>query len=111
MGAHIQSLHTPYPPWWGQKVKNSFLKVVMLHIKLKGIHIQSLHTPSTPGVGSKGQKLFSESSLVAYQIKGNGAPCKHIFCPCTHPQSPGWVKRFFFLKLVMLDIKLEENEA
>ena len=49
----------------GSKGKNLylFLKVVMLHIKLKGIehthstmkaNMLSLHTPTTPGVGSKG---------------------------------------------------------
>ena len=36
MQAHILSLHTPSNPWVGQKVKTCiFLKVVLLHIKLK----------------------------------------------------------------------------
>ena len=39
MQAHIQSLHTPSTPGMVSKVKTHicFLKVVMLHIKLKGM--------------------------------------------------------------------------
>ena len=53
-----------------------FLKVVMLHIKLKLMtlvaNILPTDTPLTQGVGSKGQTIsFTESSHVAYQIKGN----------------------------------------
>ena len=45
-----------------QKVKTYFfLKVVMLHIKLKGME--------------------------------HRAPCKHIFCPYTHPRPLGWGQR------------------
>ena len=32
------------------------------------------------------------------------APCKHIFCPYTHPRRLGWgqkVKTFFIMKIVM----------
>ena len=55
-----------------------FLKVIMLHIKLKGMeyraHILSLHTPSAPGGRPKGQNIFfSVSSHEAYQIKGDVA--------------------------------------
>ena len=51
----------------------------------------------TEQMGSKGQTIFfySESSHVAYQIKlilKHSAPCKHIFCPYTHPQTWGGVK-------------------
>ena len=50
-------------PWgWGQEVKPYFfLKVVMLHIKLKGTMKAStlfLYTPSIPRVWSKGQIFF-----------------------------------------------------
>ena len=61
---------------WGQKVKTFFLKIVMLHIKLKGLELR--------------------------------APCKHIFCPNTHPRPVGSVqkvKTFSFLNVVMLHIK------
>ena len=56
----------------------TFLKVVMLHIKLMGMehrapfkHIFRPYThPGPLGVGSKGQNIFLLN--VAYQIKGNG---------------------------------------
>ena len=58
MQAHILSLHTPSNPRWGQKVKTFFvLKLVMSHIKLKGVE--------------------------------HRVPCKHTFCPYTHPQPLG----------------------
>ena len=37
MQAHSLSLHTPSNPGMGQKVKLFLLKVLMLHIKLKGM--------------------------------------------------------------------------
>ena len=63
-------------PGKGSKVKKN-LKLVILHIRLKGnmqAHILSLHIPSTPGVESKSQTIifFTENSHVAYQIKGKG---------------------------------------
>ena len=52
--------------------------MVMLHIKADDFssnmvaNILPTDTPSTQGVGSKGQTIYlCESSLVAYQIKGN----------------------------------------
>ena len=73
-------LPTDTPSTQGQKVKlYIFLKVVMLHIKLKRIaehrapwkaNMLSLHTSMTPGVGSKILFFFfSKSCHVAYQIK------------------------------------------
>ena len=68
MQAHILSLHTPSAPGVGSKDKNTFfLKVVMMHIKLKGMersasckHINCPYTHPKPlGVGSKGQTLWS----------------------------------------------------
>ena len=58
----------------------------------------------------------SKSSHVAYQMKGieRRAPCKHIFCPYTHIPPVGWrhkVKICFFLKVVMLNIKLKEMDG
>ena len=83
MQANNMSLHThPRPLGWGQKVKTGFfLKVVMLHIKLKGMehrvpcmHIFCSYTHHRPpGVGSKAKTFFSKNSHVAYQIKRNGA--------------------------------------
>ena len=53
--ARILSLHTPSTPGVGSNVKTFFLKVVMLHIKLKGMehkaHMLCTHTPSTPRWG------------------------------------------------------------
>ena len=58
-----------------------FLKVIMLHIKFKGMEYR--------------------------------APCKHIFCPYTHPRAPGARSKgrnIFFLKAVPLYIKLKGME-
>ena len=59
MVANVLPTDTPSTWGWGQKVTPYFfLKVVMLHIKLKGTMKASMlffHTPLTPGVGSKGQ--------------------------------------------------------
>ena len=70
-------------------------------------------TPSTEGVGSKGQTIFfSESSHVVYQIKGNWAQStmKANTLSLHTPMTLGGVKRsfyFYFLKVVMLHIKLK----
>ena len=69
----------PRPLGWGPRVKTFFLKIVMLHIELKGIeqrapckHIFCPYTHPLPlGWGQK-VKQFKKSH-VAYQIKGNGA--------------------------------------
>ena len=69
-----------------------------------------------PGVGSKGQTLsFSESSHVAYQIKAYDAGSNIVanILPTDTPLTPGWgqnVKLYFFLKVVMLHIKLKGIE-
>ena len=74
MVANILIVDTPSTTGFGSNPHNtSFLKVVMVFIKLKHIFFPYTH-PSAPGVGSNGQKTFySESSHVAYQIKRNGA--------------------------------------
>ena len=78
MVANILPTDTPLTQGMGQKVKlYLLLKVVMLHIKLKGIEhstmkasMLSLRTPTTSGVGTKGHFLFfSKSGHVAYQSK------------------------------------------
>ena len=81
--AHILSLHTSSEPGVGSKCQNIFLKVVMLHIKLKEMEHRApckhilcpyTYTPSAPVVGTKAKSIsFFEKSHVAYQIKGNGA--------------------------------------
>ena len=45
-------------------------------------------------------------------IKLNAATCKHIFCPYTHPRPHGVRSKVktFFLKVVMLHIKLMGTE-
>ena len=57
MIANILPEATPWTPGVGSKDQNIFLKVIMLHIKLKEMecrvmqaNILSLHTPSTPGM-------------------------------------------------------------
>ena len=67
----------------GSKGQNIFfLKVIKMHIELKGMehiapckHILSPYINPLPlGLGQKVKTFFTESSHVAYQIKGNGAP-------------------------------------
>ena len=74
-------------------------------------------TPSTQGVGSKGQTLsFSESSHVAYQIKADNAGSNMVanILPTDTPSTQGVRSKgqtiFFFLKVVMLHIKLKGIE-
>ena len=77
MVAHILPTDTPSTQGWGQKVKPYiFVKVVMLHIKLKGIERRvqwkqkSCHYTHQRPLGW-GQKVifFPQSGHVAYQIK------------------------------------------
>ena len=74
-------------------------------------------TPLTQGARSKGQTIyFSESSHVAYQIKADDAGSNMVanILPTDTPWSQGvGVKRsnyIFFLKVVMLHIKLKAIE-
>ena len=71
MKANMLSWHTSSTPGVGVKRSFfSFLKVVILHIKLKGI--EHIYCPYThlPPLRSKGHFFFfSESGHVAYQIK------------------------------------------
>ena len=91
MQGHILSLHT-LDPWGGVKGQNNFfLKVVILHIKLKGMEHRApckhIFCPLThtldPGVESKIKTFFfSESSHVVYiKLKPMDprAPCTYIF--------------------------------
>ena len=76
MVANILPTDTPSTQGVGSKGQTIyFLKVVMLHIKLKLTALAAIlptDTPLTEGVGSKGQTIsFTESSHVAYQIKGD----------------------------------------
>ena len=93
----------------------------MLHVKLKGMehrapckHIFCTYTHSRPlGAGSKGQPFLFQRSHVAYQ-KGmeHNAPRKHIFCAYTHhlPLGSDQNVKAFFLKVIMLHIKLKGME-
>ena len=56
-------------------MSNILLKVVMLHIKFKAMEHRApcKKISSTPRGGQQVKTVFSESSLVAYQIKVNGA--------------------------------------
>ena len=79
-------------------------------------NILSTDTPSTQGVGSKGQTLsFSESSHVAYQIKADhtGGNIVANILPTDTPSTQGVGSKgqtIFFLKVVMLHIKLKGIE-
>ena len=74
-------------------------------------------TPSTQGVGSKGQTIyFSESSHVAYQNKADDAGSNMVanVLPTDTPSTQGVGSKgqtlSFFLKVVMLHIKLKGIE-
>ena len=91
MQAHVLSLH----PQAGSNGQTIFwLKVVMLHIKLKGMecrvtckHIFCPYTHPQPldGVKRKNIFFFAESSHVAYQIKGNGTQSNMQAHILSHP--------------------------
>ena len=82
MLAYGLPLHAPLTPG-GQKVIFSFLKVVMLHVKLNGkeaentmqANILPFYTPTTPRWGQKLSTIFfwrRKCNNAAYQIKGKG---------------------------------------
>ena len=61
MVANVFPTDTPSTPRVGSKGQSIFLKVVMLHVKLRKLSIERheskylpFHIPPTPGVGSKG---------------------------------------------------------
>ena len=115
----------PRPMVWGQKVKiQLFQNMVMLHIKLNGHanasackHIFCPYTHPRPlGWGQRSKQFFSESSHVAYQIRREWSIEHHAstYSVLTHTLNPwGGVKgqNNFFLKVVMLHIKLGGNGA
>ena len=113
---HIFCPYThPKPQGWGQRSKQFFLKVVMLHIKLKEmeqiytvhVHIMSLHTPSIPRVESKVKTFFLKLIMLNIKLKGRRMQphATLIFFPCGVKGS-----KHFFLSVVMLHIKLKEME-
>ena len=96
----------------GVKRSTFFLKIDMLHIKLKGMeqrapckHIFCPCTHPRPlGLGQKAKTFLNE--ILHIKLKGieHRAPCKHIFCPYTHHPPPDGVTTFF-LKVFLLHIK------
>ena len=122
MQAHSLSLHTPSNPVVGSKVKTFFSEsshdAYQIRREWSIKHHASTYSVLTHippmGVESKGQNsTFSERGHVAYQIKWN-CECSSMQaqCPYTHIRLLGWgqrLKYFFFLKVAMLHIKLEEN--
>ena len=79
MQVHILSLHTSSATQVRSKGHKKKLKVVMLHIKLKGMehrapckYILCPYTHPCPvGSGQKAKTFFSQCGHVEYQIKGN----------------------------------------
>ena len=74
----------------GVKDQNIFLKVVFLHIKLKGMehrvpckHIFCPYTPSTLGLGQKVKAFVLNLVMLHIKLKGMEltTPSKRIFCP------------------------------
>ena len=75
-----------------------FLKVGMLHIKLKRMELRApgmqiichLTHPWPLEWGKKIKTFFLYIKLKVIKLR---APCKHIVSPYTDPQPVGWVKR------------------
>ena len=104
MQANSLFLHTHTAPEGSQKFNTFFLKIVMLHIKLKGMehrtprkHIFCPYTHSRPLGWSQKVKAFYFLKVVTLHINLKGrelrAPCNHILCPYIHPQPVGRVKK------------------
>ena len=124
MQAHIQPFSTILNPGLGSKGQNStFSEHGHVAYQIKGndecskmqAHILSFHIPSTPGVGSKHIFLKEVILQIIFMGMEHRAPCKHIFCPYTHPQPLGLDQKvktyfFFFLKVVILHIELNGME-
>ena len=96
--AHILSLHTPLAPGVGSKVKTVFfLKVVVLHIKLKGMehrppckHIFCPYAhPRPDGCGQMSEYFFSESSQTNQRKEALSTMQAHILFLHT-PSTPGF---------------------
>ena len=91
--------------------------MVMLHIKLKVIYVRQhtskhfAHTRTpTPEWVKRLKQFFSENGHINYQIKGNDTYniMQAIRLSLNAPSTPGvGSKQSFFLKVVMLHIKLE----
>ena len=93
MHAHILSLNTTSTPWVRSKGQTVFflLKVIILHIKLKGMNIE--HFGGTysvlarilkPQMWSNGQNIFFLKVVrlhIKLKVIEHRAPCKHIFYP------------------------------
>ena len=93
MQAHSLSLQTPSPPWVGSKGQNIFTESSHGAYQVKGkgtqstmqAYILSLQTPLTTGWSQT--YILVEVVIFHITLKGmkHRAPCKHIFCPYTHP--------------------------
>ena len=93
--------YTPIGPRGGvKKLTHVFLKVVLLHIKLKGMehraqckHIFCHNTHPQPWGVVK--TFFLKEVMLPIKLKGmeHKAPLKHLFCPCTYHQHLGWVQK------------------
>ena len=91
---------------FGQKVKTFFSEIFHIAYQIRREwsieHHTSTYSALTSTLGHWGWvkrsiHYLSESSHIAYQIKENRAPFKHIYCPYTRPR-PLWgqkVKTFF----------------
>ena len=86
----------PRPPGWGQKVKTFFSENTHVACQNKGneayssmqAHILSFNShPQPPGGVKRSNLFFLEVVMLHIKLKGMEyrAPCKHIFCPYTHP--------------------------
>ena len=93
-----------FDPWGGVKGQTIFFfesSHVAYQIRRKWSIEQNASTYSVlthtlaPGVGSKVKKNSLKEVMLQIKLKGmeHRAPCKHIFCPYTHPQPAGSVKR------------------
>ena len=109
---HASTYYVIYPSAHGIGSKGQniyFLKVVMLHIKLREWSIEHhastssvlTHSVGLLGRGQKVKHSFLKEVILHIKLKGkeHNAPRKHIFCANTH-YWPLWsdqnIKAFFF---------------
>ena len=125
MKQHGGKYFTPTHPQPGGGVKRSkyfFLKVVMLHIKLKGMGHRAWgieHHPSTYSVYTHTLRprgmvktFFSESSHVAYQIKLCSVEHKaSTYSVFTHTCGPSGAFKTFFSESSHVAYQIKGNGA
>ena len=116
---HIFCTYTHHRPGVGVKRSKHFSESSHVTYQIKGngawstmqAHTLSLRTISAPGWGHKIRIFVSEVVMLRIKLKkiARRAPCKHLFCPNTHPRSVGTGQKVkaFILIVFMLHTNLK----